>query len=114
VDVRGVRERHDSCTLSHTIVCGDVASAICYDTGMGAEMVAVALSAQPSQSTRLRVRTLAAIARRSHPAGVGVYLSLDSDAEIDRWIVEAYTREPPADATVANAAAQALIAAERW
>jgi hypothetical protein len=41
------------------------------------------------------------------------YLAEDREAEIDRLIVEAYTREPPQDIWGEQAAKQ-LIAAEPW
>ena len=41
------------------------------------------------------------------------YLAADLEAEIDRLIVEAYTREPPRDVW-ADRAARDMIAAEPW
>jgi len=41
------------------------------------------------------------------------YLAADREAEIDRLIVDAYTREPPRDVW-ADAAARDMIAAEPW
>jgi metal-responsive CopG/Arc/MetJ family transcriptional regulator len=42
------------------------------------------------------------------------YLSKDRQAEIDRRIVEAYTRHPQEDLLGAYAVARAMIAAEPW
>jgi metal-responsive CopG/Arc/MetJ family transcriptional regulator len=42
------------------------------------------------------------------------YLSKDRQAEIDRRIVEAYTRHPQEDLLGAHAVARAMIAAEPW
>lgn len=42
------------------------------------------------------------------------YLAADREAEIDRRIVEAYTRAPQEDLLGARAAAAAMIAAEPW
>jgi metal-responsive CopG/Arc/MetJ family transcriptional regulator len=41
------------------------------------------------------------------------YLAEDREAELDRRIVEAYTRQPPADAW-SDEAARRMIAAEPW
>ena len=41
------------------------------------------------------------------------YLAADREAEFDRLIVEAYTREPPRDVWT-DAAARNMIAAEPW
>jgi metal-responsive CopG/Arc/MetJ family transcriptional regulator len=41
------------------------------------------------------------------------YLAADREAEIDRLIVAAYTRQPPADVW-ADEAARNMIAAEPW
>jgi metal-responsive CopG/Arc/MetJ family transcriptional regulator len=41
------------------------------------------------------------------------YLAADREAEIDRLLVEAYTRQPPEDVW-AEQAAKHLIAAEPW
>ena len=41
------------------------------------------------------------------------YLAADREAEIDRGIVDAYTREPPSDVWGEDAARQ-MIAAEPW
>jgi metal-responsive CopG/Arc/MetJ family transcriptional regulator len=45
---------------------------------------------------------------------VAGYLSEDRQAEIDRRIVEAYTRQPQEDLLGADAVARAMIAAEPW
>lgn len=42
------------------------------------------------------------------------YLAEDREAEIDRLIVDAYTREPPVDAWSGEAAARRMIASEPW
>lgn len=42
------------------------------------------------------------------------YLSKDREAEIDRRIVEAYTRHPQEDLLRADEAARAMVAAEPW
>jgi metal-responsive CopG/Arc/MetJ family transcriptional regulator len=41
------------------------------------------------------------------------YLAEDHELELDRQLVEAYTRQPPDDAW-SDAAAQRMIAAEPW
>ena len=41
------------------------------------------------------------------------YLAVDEEAEIDRLVVEAYTRRPPEDAW-ADEAARRMIATEPW
>jgi metal-responsive CopG/Arc/MetJ family transcriptional regulator len=45
---------------------------------------------------------------------VSGYLAADREAEIDRQIVEAYTRRPQEDLLGAEWAARASIAAEPW
>jgi len=45
---------------------------------------------------------------------VSSYLAGDLEADIDRRLVEAYTRQPPEDLMGAESAALALIAAEPW
>jgi Arc/MetJ-type ribon-helix-helix transcriptional regulator len=42
------------------------------------------------------------------------YLATDRDAEIDRQIVEAYTRQPQEDLLGATRTARAMIGAEPW
>jgi metal-responsive CopG/Arc/MetJ family transcriptional regulator len=44
---------------------------------------------------------------------IELYLAADREAEIDRLIVEAYTRRPPQDVW-GDEAAKRMIAAERW
>ena len=46
-------------------------------------------------------------------AAIERYLEADREAEIDRLIVDAYTRQPPADLWSDQAARQ-MIAAEPW
>ncbi len=43
-----------------------------------------------------------------------VYFGHDTEAEIDRRIVEAYTRRPQEDLLGADGAARAMVAAEPW
>ena len=45
---------------------------------------------------------------------VSSYLAGDLEADIDRRLVDAYTRQPHEDLTGAYSAAVALIAAEPW
>jgi len=45
---------------------------------------------------------------------LAAYLQGDREADIDRVIVEAYTREPQEDLLGAHATARAIIAAEPW
>jgi metal-responsive CopG/Arc/MetJ family transcriptional regulator len=45
---------------------------------------------------------------------VAGYLAADREAEIDRRIVEAYTRQPQEDLMGAEATAVAMIVAEPW
>ena len=45
---------------------------------------------------------------------VSSYLAGDLEADIDRRLVDAYTRQPQDDLTGAESAAVALIAAEPW
>jgi metal-responsive CopG/Arc/MetJ family transcriptional regulator len=45
---------------------------------------------------------------------VSGYLAGDPEADIDRRLVDAYTRKPQDDLTGAESAAVALIAAEPW
>jgi metal-responsive CopG/Arc/MetJ family transcriptional regulator len=42
------------------------------------------------------------------------YLAADREAEIDRRIVDAYTRQPQEDLVGADAAARAMVVAEPW
>ncbi|MCA1689987.1 MAG: ribbon-helix-helix protein, CopG family [Actinobacteria bacterium] len=42
------------------------------------------------------------------------YLASDIEAEIDRCIVAAYTRQPPEDLLGADATARAMVRAEPW
>jgi len=44
---------------------------------------------------------------------IELYLAADREAEIDRLIVEAYTRRPPEDVW-ADEAAKRMVAAEPW
>jgi len=44
---------------------------------------------------------------------IELYLAADREAEIDRLIVEAYTRQPPEDVW-ADEAAKRMVAAEPW
>lgn len=45
---------------------------------------------------------------------LAAYLAEDREAEIDRQIVEAYTRQPQEDLMGAEEIARAMIAAEPW
>lgn len=45
---------------------------------------------------------------------VAGYLTVDREAEIDRRIVEAYTRRPQEDLLGAEATALAMVTAEPW
>lgn len=45
---------------------------------------------------------------------VADYLATDRQAEVDRRIVEAYTRQPQEDLLGADTVARAMVAAEPW
>lgn len=47
-------------------------------------------------------------------AAVSAYLDGDREAQLDRQLVQAYTRTPPGDLVDARGAARAMIVAEPW